>query len=291
MARQLSRLDVLRIRESIETDDGGRYRYRPRRYDVPILRYVAYYRAVTLHQVIYRFFVYAGKGASYGYRVLRRLIKEGLLAAEPLDPELGASSRIVLRLTDKGWSVLGIQPLRERHTMPRAVLEYRLQFADLMLDREASGWRLLPASKTFQAIRMEALSAYKNRLLNPSEAVIRERLERMPPLEIKLRAIRHVRTGAVRLLLPVRRGKSFKTAIDSLPSLSIVPRIDFELVCSEPHLAAPAKQYLERWSARTKTTIRVHQHPHYRTRKPPEFRRASSVNRYERFGLDPLRLI
>src|SRR5690606_8213258 len=99
----LSKLDALPVRDSLESPKEKRYLCRPRSYDEAILRYVAYYRVATVHQVIYRFFIYAGRGGRYGYNVIKRLINEGLVHSEPLDPDLGAISRNVLTLTPKGW--------------------------------------------------------------------------------------------------------------------------------------------------------------------------------------------
>lgn len=291
MPPSLSKLNAFRIRAHVESGAQRRYRHRPRSYDEAILRYVAYYRTVTICQLLYRFFVYAGKGDRYGYTVVRRLVQEGFLVKEPLDPERGARSQHILMLSATGWQVLGLRPRIDRHAAADVIRDYRLQFADLMLEREVNGWRLVPRSKTHQALKKWALAHYQHRLLNPTEVVIRERLERMSALELRLRVIRHTVSGEVRILLPVRRGRSYKASIAALPSLSLIPVVPFELVCSDVTLAQPAQRSLQRWAAQTKTMIRIHQHPHFRTRRVPDSRMRSRPNLYARYNLDPLTLI
>lgn len=271
----------------------SRYRFRARSYDAAILRYVGFYRMVTGHQILYRFFTYAGKGDRYGYRLLRRLTEQNLLKAEPLDPELGSVSRLVYTLTRDGWRALGLQPPAEsRRTVPGYVREYRLQFADVMLERESEGWRLIPSNQSFMALQLWALGHYRDRLLNPTETVIRERLERLHPFDVGLRMIGHRTSGDLRLILPVRRGRSFKATIDQLPNLSIFPPITFEVVCSEPSLETPAVDYLQRWADRTRTQIRVRLLPHFRSRPSPADAPSEARTRYRDHGIgDPRTLI
>lgn len=286
----LSRLDALRIRDSLESPGEKRYLYRPRSYDEAILRYIAYHRVATVHQVIYRFFIYAGRGGRYGYNVIRRLISDGLVRSDPLDPEIGAVSRNVLSLTPKGWGIVGMKPAEDTHAAAQLIREYRLQFTEVMLEREAEGWRLIHRTQVFNALREAALASYRDRLLNDSEAVIRERLEKMPAQAMTVHGLVHRQTGEVRLLLPVRRGKSYKSTIDTFPNVGLIGGINVELICSEINLAQPARHYLERWAGQRKTKIAVHQVPHFRSRKAPSSR-GDGVNRYGMFGLDVLNLI
>lgn len=109
---------------------------RERSYDEAILRYVGYFRAATVHQVLFRFFIFAGKGPRYGFKAVRRLINDGLLIAKPLDPTKGTVSRQVLTLSPSGWQLLGLpQPKDPWRVAPETLLHYRLQFAEMMLVR------------------------------------------------------------------------------------------------------------------------------------------------------------
>lgn len=270
----------------------SRYRFRPRAYDAAILRYVGYYRVVTGHQIIYRFFTYAGKGDGYGYRILRRLQQQNLLFAEPLDPDLGATSRLVYSLTREGWRMLGLRPPTSRRTVPEYVREYRLQFADVMLERESEGWRLIPSAQSFPALQNWALRHYRDRLLNATEMVIRERLERLRPFDLGLRLIGHPSTGEVRVILPVRRGRSYKATIDRLPNLSIFPPLTFELICSDSDLESSAIDYLYRWANRAHIRVVIQTSPHFRSRPAPGDAPTEVRNRYRNNGIrDPRKLI
>lgn len=276
-----------------EDESGGRYRSRPRKYDEAILRYVAYYRIATTHQVAYRFFVYAGKGPRYGFQVVRKLVTDGYLESQPLDPEKGRASRQVLRVTKDGWRKIGHTPPRKsQRTVAQSLVEYRLQFADTMLERESVGWRLVPEHRSFRTLKEWGLRPYRGRLLNASEQVLRERLERMPDISLPVRLLGHKASGEVRLILPVRRGKSFAKVIDSLPSLSLFPPIEFELICSHLDLLDRAKDYLRRWGRDSKVKYTVHRNAHFRSRPHPRNAEQPDTSRYEQHDVgDPRQLL
>ncbi|HEX7071400.1 MAG TPA: hypothetical protein VF190_11365 [Rhodothermales bacterium] len=270
-----------------------RRRVRPRGYDAAVLRYVGYYRTVTLHQVVYRFFLYDGKGPRYGFRLVADLVRRGLLAESPLDPRRGSVSRTTLAVTDAGWLALGLpKPRESKRAIVDAVREYRLQFADMMLQREVEGWVLVPEARSFATLRAWGLAAYRGRALTDSEIVFRDRLERMPPITIPLRVLAHRATGEARLILPVRRGKSFAHTIDALPSLAIFPPLVFEMVSPDPELARKADDYLRRWAERTRHRVRTVQSPHYRERPHPARVVVPSESLYRRHGVpDPRTLL
>jgi hypothetical protein len=266
---------------------------RPRGYDRAVLRYVAYYRLVTLHQVIYRFFVFDAKSASYGFKLVRRLVREGWLGSVPLDSERGSISRQVLSITPLGWLLLNARPPKQsRSETSRSVRDYRLQFAEMMLEREADGWRLAPSASAFGLLREWALAPYRGRLLNDDERVIRQRIERAPAVALPLNVLVRSITGDVRLILPIRSGRSFGRLLESLPPLNFFPPLEFEAVCSELELLSRAEEFVGRWSRDRGAQVRLHRVEHFRSRVHPGEALVPSESRYRTNGVgDPRKLV
>lgn len=274
--------------------DEPSVRRRPRTYDHAILRYVGYYRLVTTQQVIYRFFLYAGRGPEYGYRVVRQLVRRGLLDESPLDPERGNVSQNVLSVTREGWRFLGrSMPSRGRRSSSSPVRQYRIQFADVMLDREVEGWNLVNSTAAFPVLKEWARQRYRGRMLNSSEAQIRDRLERLHPFDFPLHLLVRPSRGEIRLILPVRTTLSYRSTIDKLPgNMGLFPKLHFELVTAELDLGDAAASYLERWGKKHPAGIEIHRSEHFRSRPHPRSFEGERINRYKKNGVpDPRALL
>lgn len=249
---------------------GPRLRRRPRKLDEPILRYVAYFHVVTTYQILYRFFAFRGRSPVYGWRLLAQLRDRQLITMEPIYPELGKASMNYIRLTQAGWHYIGIQP-QPSHLRPysRPELEYRLQYAEMMLERGHAGWREVRQEVAFEALRRWALSHYRNRLINENELMIRNRLEQMPPAKIRVPVIAHPQEGQVRIVLPVRSPATFRRSLSDLPSLQLFPTIPFEIVCADRAFFQDALEIIDKHSRRNRYEYTIHYVPHFTDRPNP----------------------
>jgi len=254
---------------------------------------VGFYRVVTTHQVIYRFFIFAGMGPGYGFRLVQRLVKQGLLASRPLDRERGAVSRHVLSMTAAGWDAIGLStPVAKKHAAVQDIEEYRMQLADVMLVRESQGWTLVPEHAVWARLREWGLAPYRGRALNEQDRLIIRRLENMQPIKLGLSLLHHRGTGEVRILLPLRRGRSFRRLIEKLPAtLGLFPPPVFELVIAEPPLEDPCRDILRRWGEKLKVKPQIHALNHFRTRAHPLHLGEQLSNIYPAAGVPDPRLL
>lgn len=265
-----------------EQESGGKktLRKRARGYDAAVLRYIGYYRVVTLHQIIYRFFIMAGMGPGYGFRLVRGLQKRGLVETRPLDSDKGTVSRALCTLTREGWQYLGRdeEPKSPKRANVSDLLEYRLQFAEMMLEREAEGWVLLVEEQAWGRIKKWGMSQYAGRALNEYERLSGRRIERMPPLSTGLNVLWHRNNGDIRFILPVRWGKSISRTLEKLPpSLGLFPPLQFEMVGADLELTRAAASMLARWGEGNKITLAVHQVANFRTRNHPGQAQARNI--------------
>ncbi len=244
----------------------AQYPLRPRKHDTRILRWIAYHRRVTASQVLVHQFIARGISPSYGDRVVRKLIREGFLASERLDPERGRASRMVLRLTRDGWRRLLIEPPNDfGKPVWGPVLEYRLQFAEMLSTRQSQGWALRLMDEAWPDVRDWVRRPYRGRLLNDSERVERDAIERMPAVELPLNILVHPERKEVRFVLPVRRGLSIHTRLAHMPPTGLWPPVPVEVVCAEMPDLQPAIVELRRWAERARSQIEVHVVRHHRS--------------------------
>jgi hypothetical protein len=220
-----------------------------------------------------------GLTCSYGERVIRQLVQRGFLSSEPLEPAHGAASRRVLALTRDGWRRLGVSaPTGWDRAIPASIREYRLQCAEVLMVRRHAGWRLATREEAVARVRAWTLRPYRNRRLNDTERVIRERLERTPIDTLPLRVMVHDDTGDLRFVLPGRRGFGALARLARMPVCALWPRVEFEVVLSDVALKERAEDQIERWSARRGVSCRTHILRHHRTRPHPRIamRRAAA---------------
>jgi len=243
----------------------AQYPLRHRKHDKRILTWIAYYRRVTVHQVLIHQFMARGISPSYGDRVVRTLIREGMLATELLDPERGRASRRVLRLTRDGWRRLLKEPPADFGTpICGSILEYRLQFAEMLSVREREGWTLRLKDEAWPVVRDWARRPYRGRMLNDTERVVQDVVERMPRPDLPLNILAHSEKG-IRFIMPVRRGLSIHTRLTHMPPTSLWPPVPFELVCAEMPDLRPASDELQRWSKSARSQVELHVVKHHRS--------------------------
>lgn len=279
-------------------------RTRPRTYDDAVLRYIAFHRFVTTQQYIFRFRIYAGKSPSYGFRLLKRLVAKGWIKKEKLDPEKGGASKDVLSLTDEGWLRCGLTPptYQEKNRVANHQ-EYYLQFAEVMLERQSTGWKFIRRDRQhpqkgqnwlYLLIQEWGLEPFRGRPLNTEQRAVRDAIKRTSEFELNLDGLWHPRKKDLRLMLPVRRGLDYRRKIEELPIqfLRGLPPLVFELVCAHMDRLEGVKRSLRRWSDKVNLEVETSRVPHFRTRTYAENAPDSPVNRYEKHDVgDPRKLI
>lgn len=236
-------------------------------HDRPILRWIALHRVVTTTQALERHFLSRGRGTSYGARVLQRLERDGLISSQPLEPNAGHATRRVLSLTRAGYEALGMKSRVERdRKMPYYLREYRIQLAEVLHVRQVEGWRIATPQEAPALVRAWSLRPYRNRMLNDTEIVVRERLERQQIGRLPMRILVRETTGDIRFLLPVRPRFSPDNALRKMPNAGLWPRVEFDLVCSDMLRLERASTAVQRWAKRARANVSVHRVDHHRTR-------------------------
>ena len=246
-----------------------------RRFDEPILRWVGYHEFVTVQQVVHRFWIQRGVGGKYGYRCVAKLVGEGALRQRLLDLDGDNSTPRIVSLTPEGFRRLGVAVKRSYSGIDlEAHIRYRIQGAEVMLEREPEGWLIIPKSDekaVVRAIRDCALEGYRGRALNSYEAHMRTRIERLSPanFDLTVSVFWHPKLRQVRILLPVRSGVSYKRHLEKVTGVGFLKKVDFEAVCPDPDLLSGANRVVQRWAGKNKVEARVHCVPHFRTRPNP----------------------
>lgn len=245
-------------------------RKRTSKLEGPILNFIDYFHVVTSYQVLYQFFTFRGKSPVYGWRILKKMQDDNLITTFRIYPELGASSLNAIRLTAHGYQKLDKTPqAKDLKSFSRHELEYRLQFAEMMLQRGFEGWRMARSEVAFEAMRRWALAEYRTRLLNETERLARERIERMPPSEIGVPMLVHPLKNWIRFVLPARPDRSFKKVLETLPSFDLLPRIPIELVCADNELLEQCRELIEKHARDNRYRYTLRAVPHFNLRKNP----------------------
>lgn len=233
---------------------------RARTYDAEVLVYVAQRTVVTLHQVMDRISDAHGIGPAYVGRVVRLLVRARLLRAERL--EGGVRMRELLELTPAGHRVLQLPPLREPARWRRALRPYRLQFADMLLQRGADGFDFVSVREAFPHLHRWALRRFAGRSLNSHEAQDHYHLKRLPPYEPGLPLLVGRAGDDVRLVLPARPGLDPRSVLASIPPMPFHPPAAFEIVCASADIESRhlerAIHAVRRWSARRRQPAVYH---------------------------------
>lgn len=257
-------------------------------YTLPVLSFVSRTHLATLHQIIYRHWIYAGKGPSYGFDLLRTLEADGLVLTERLDEP---RRREMVTLTDDGYHRAGLAaPSRSRRITLHNRRTFQLQLAEVLLEREADGWRKLPGKDPDVADRFRewALASFRGRPLSGIERKVRASIRRSGGLRFPVDVLVPPDERAPRLMVPIRRGRSVSTVLESLPwrNLAGFPTLHVEWICADLSKLADAGKTLERWSKRHGLKVRAHRVDHFLSRPSPREADDKSRSRYERAGLE-----
>jgi len=265
---------------------------RPRTYDDSALGWIAYHGRVTRRQFIYRYFLFAGKKPRYGYRLIQRLVNDGRVGFHPLDRTLGNTSQDVLHLTAYGYESIDLpRPKTVGSILPEAGLNYLLQFAEMALERQLEGWRIIPPTR-----RDEQVAAIVEWLLVPHQdhakdiADIRvldniESLTRNEEINFKIDLIVNENPPDVRFVIPVRPGDSYAEVLKGMPSMIQLDYIPIEVVCSEQGLWPVAEKHLKRWGKKRRRPVQLHRVAHFTERPPPPKYPGTRVNWYGSIGI------
>jgi hypothetical protein len=259
---------------------------RPRRRrgldDLPILIALAHFHAATVRTICYRFYVHAGRDPRSGLRNIRRLVLDGLVDSTPLMPYLGGASQRVLRLTDAGWSELGLRvPRRDAHRAAhdRVWRSYWCQRSHVLTARAVEGWTWCCAEESFERLRSAALLRLRGRALTELQRAFQIRIPKAPPQLMKLDALAHT-GGGVRLLLPVRDGLRTSGLLKHLPPLALFGPIEFELVCAQPGDVSDARRDISRWWKSREAPPVVHALPSFVSVPNPAMLAATTIDLY-----------
>lgn len=235
-----------------------------------LLSWIGYYRYVTTAQVIERFWTGQGKGSRYGYAVLKGLKEADLLSITPLEPGRGGASIRVLQLTKSGWGRIGESMPADASRPPlEDKLLYRIQLAETMLVRGPERWRLIEREHLGPAIKARALSAYRGRVLTTTDQALRDAIQANKPPAMPLHGLRHLESGDLRILLPVRRGLSAKRLLDRMPANlgNLTRSVTFEIVAAGHDKVAAGVKLAEQFGREFKVQVHTYSTPHFATRQ------------------------
>lgn len=246
-----------------------------RTFDLPILRWVGYHEYATVQQVVHRFWIQRGVGGKYGYRCVAKLVEEGALSQRLLEPGGDNSTPRIVSVAPDGYRLMGVRPRRPYSgALLEARIRYRLQQAEVMLERAPQGWHIIPKTNQVAlvaAIRRHALKRFRGRALDSHAAHLRTRFERISPKNfcLPVSILWHPAREDLRLFLPVRRGASYKRHLEKVRGLGFLGQVSFEAFCSDPDLLLGATQQVQRWGRRQRVAVEVHCVPDFRSRLNP----------------------
>lgn len=276
--------------EEENQEDWSVEKRRPRSYDDAVLNFVHYFHWVTVQQLIYRFFIYRGKGPEYGFRLIRDLVKRGFLEKGNLEPEKGNASQEVVTLTAAGYEKLGIeQPRVIRSTVLNPRKLYQVQWADSFIELSKNGWMLVPKDRKFKVLSTWAKGNYRGRMLNETERMVRDRIDKLEKYELELDVLYHRSEKNFKFIFPVYTGKSYKTTIENLPDFHFYPPLHFMVVSAEPELASRATDQLKKWGKKLRGGFSCEGCEPFQRRKHPRKADDEKINFYKKHSvLDPL---
>lgn len=232
---------------------------RPRGYDHAVLAWLAAVRMAAARTTVRRFWTLAGKDASYGFAVLARLKKDGLLDSVPLMPGRGRSGMSALMLTSAGWRAVGKkQPAS--WSAPLLSLDHSRAWcalADCITERQAAGWELVHGIDAFEAIRKCAADRYRGHSLTGTESVMRDRVKRAPAVELATPSFTQSGTSAAWLVVHVMPGRNLRAWLDRLPDLRIFAPLQLEVVRGNPCDDDVIQRDIGRWAKRRKIKVEM----------------------------------
>lgn len=211
---------------------------------VPILSWVGIHGVVTERQIIFRFWLYEGFSPSHGFRVVQRLVAQGLLQRHPITAWTGQRSQHVVTLTRAGWAEL--PPARP--IAARVSEAHLIQLAQVALVREAAGWWFVRWEEAWPRLRDLTLKAARARL-GRQGAQEYDLLSRVRDPGLKVWALVQARTGDVRLLVPARSTRGIRRVCRDLTKVAHFAEfrpLELELVAADIS-ADVAEQRVRAW--------------------------------------------
>lgn len=222
-------------------------RRRARRYDYSVLRWVARYRVVTLHQVAYRFWYLDGRSCRHAYRVVKRLHDAGLVRYAPYQPHKGAASRRLLMLTEAARVLLDLPPIRDPMAEPHRQRMFRLEVAQLEIDLEAEGYRESDPDDAWECVRRAALTALRRvGVRNEYDRLVEDRIRRFtPPGPLPFSVWARADNDCILSVGHQTRAEMLR-AIASLPEMRFLQPLRFRVVAADEAVGLEAVQVLQR---------------------------------------------
>ena len=273
----------LRLPGSKKRPEPQRRRYSS--YEWPIVDFIAGSLVVTVHQVLYRFALYDAKHPSPIRAQLNKLQTLGLVDLRRLDPGRGRASRHVAVLTNSGWRHIGRTPQASPLGAPRHVLEHCLQLADFRIEHEARGWvRIADPDASWDVLHAWCLRAARHRRLHRSHPLTMRRIENMPRQAVPCDLWLHLRTGAVLLTLPSRKGINLDAKLDELPNLGLWPVLPLHLIGADPKRAERDTKRVRAWMARRRRRFTLVVPPPFDRRPYPDHGTPLPRSLYDAYG-------
>lgn len=209
---------------------------RPRAFDHAVLRFIAAFGAVASRTVVRRFWTHTGRSATYGFRVLLSLRRQGLIESKFVTPTSGRASRTVVRLTTSGYHAIG-RKLGQTHVRAWASTDHRnlaATWADVFADWQADGWNLLQGAAPFEALRATAADRYRGRSLTGIEAVMRDRVRKAPSVPMPCPVFARPATRECWLVVRVWPERNLRRWLDKLLPLRVFAPLPVLVVSGTP---------------------------------------------------------
>lgn len=140
--------------------------------DLAILAWIGHCDHVLSHQVIRRFFLYAGLSYQLGMKTLDYLSQKSLikkvdnLPSNLTDEMAWGRKPDAYHLTSKGRKLIGLTDRTRLYRPGERALLHSVQYAEVMLTRQLEGWYLIPASDA-NAVR-QAIGTRLIKLIGPT---------------------------------------------------------------------------------------------------------------------------
>src|ERR1019366_6005762 len=233
---------------------------RPRGYDHSVLVWLAAVRMAATRTTVRRFWTLAGKDPSYGFAVLARLRKDGLIDSVPLTPGTSGAGMTGTILTRSGWRAVGKREPVGGHS-PRLSSQHSnawCAFADCLTERQASGWDLVHGVAAFEAIRKSAAARYRGHSLTSTEQVMRDRVRKAPAVDLPVPVFIHRDTPAIWLVVHILPGRNLRGWLDRLPDLRLFAPLQLEVVCGSGFDRETVERDIGRWARARKVEAALH---------------------------------
>lgn len=227
---------------------------RPRKYDRPILGWLACHHAATRIQIAYRWWLHGGRGHRAAYRVLAELVERGLITSGRV--RLPGAERGIeyVTLTREGWRMVGGRPPRDPVSVwTRDEILYTIQQAEMDLQRGPEGWALIPHGATDRMT--EAIQGWLRTFERDRGTLSYTHLARIEHLSRRgwtfpFDGLWHAKDGAFRFVVPSSRGVGLTPLLARMPNIIQLPFLPVELVGTDARRHRSTAWVLTKWARR-----------------------------------------